>query len=178
MAFIPTQQQDTGDFTQTTQEWELALLQDVKPDSPEFKELLIRLYRYIGEHAQKINRRTAGQYFLQEFVNGNQWFNRTSTSPLDNRQEYQIVIDFGALPNAGTKSVPHNLAVTGTWNWTSVTATATDPVGLFGITLPYASPILVNNIELYVDGTNVNVITGSNRSNFTICEVVLRYLKI
>lgn len=177
MAFIPNQQINTGSFVPTTEEWDVAQLYQLDIKSQEFKELLVRLYRNVNTIALSLNTRNAGFYFPQEFVDGCVWFNRTSTNPLDRRYEFRKVIDFGALPNTGIKSVAHGITVTSTLNWTQVKATATDTTGLFGIELPYASPVLANNIELYVDSTNVNVITGSNRTNFNICTVVLEYLK-
>ena len=61
--------------------------------------------------------------------------------------------------------------------FTRVYATASDTTGFNYIPVPYASSTAANNIELNVNGTNVNIITGSNRSNFNICYVVLEYLQ-
>lgn len=88
-----------------------------------------------------------------------------------------MVVDFGALPNTGTKSVPHNITVTGSTIWTRYYATATYP-GSSGIPIPYASPTLANNIEINVDATNVNITTGSDRTAYTTTYVILEYLQL
>ena len=87
-----------------------------------------------------------------------------------------MVINFGALPNAGTKSVPHNIPINGSYTFTRIYGAASDTTGLNYIPLPYASPTAANNIELNLDATNVNIITGSNRSNFNITYVIVEYI--
>jgi hypothetical protein len=45
------------------------------------------------------------------------------------------------------------------------------------IPLPYASPTLVNNIQLSVDATNVTITTGIDYSAYTVTYVILEYIK-
>jgi hypothetical protein len=171
-----------GSFVPTTQVWDIAQLQETDVTSPEFKELLVRLYQQIGNIAIVLNTKDTGIYAVSEFVNGQVWFNNpafnSSTQQSSQlRQNLRKVINFGALPNAGTKSVPHGITCTPMTTFTRVYATASDTTGFNYIPVPYASSTAANNIELNVNGTNVNIITGSNRSNFNICYVVLEYLQ-
>lgn len=94
-----------------------------------------------------------------------------------NRDVYRKVIDFGALPNAGVKTVAHGITFDASSSLTHLYASATDPVNLLYIPIPYASPTLANNIEISLDSTNVIITTGTNRSAFTICYVVIEWLK-
>lgn len=171
-----------GSFVQTTNVWDVSQIAEVDVTSPEFKELLVRLYQNINLIAINLNSRDAGYYTTNEFVNGQLWFpnpalsSQTGTYPA-NRQVLRKVINFGALPNAGTKAVAHNIPITAGYTFTRIYGTASDTTGLNYIPLPYASPTLVNNIELKVDGTNVTVITGSNRSNFNVAYIILEYIK-
>jgi hypothetical protein len=88
-----------------------------------------------------------------------------------------MTVNFGALPNTATKSVAHGITITTATTFTRIYATASDTSGSTYIPIPFSSPTLVSNIQITVDATNVNITTGSNRSNFNICYVVLEYIK-
>jgi hypothetical protein len=169
-----------GNFVPTTNVWDVAQLQQVDVRSPEFKELLVRLYQNINSISLSLNSRDSGFYDLQEFVNGQLFFpNPSLTSSSDTVPEYRQVIrkviDFGALPNATSKSVAHGITIDSQVTITRMYASATNPSTQF-IPIPYASPTLANNIELSMDTTNVTITTGSNRTAFTRCVVILEYL--
>lgn len=170
-----------GSFVPTTNVWDVGQLQDIDVTSPEFKELLVRLYQNLNLMAIVVNSRDAGYYVPQQFVNGQLWYpnpnlDSTSTTNPTLRQVMRLMVPFGALPNTGTKSVAHGITVNSSYSFTRIYATATDPVAMSYIPIPYASPTLANNIELSVDATNVTITTGSNRSSYTTCYVVLEYL--
>lgn len=176
MPYIPNSTQNTGFFVPTTNVWDVTELQDIDVTSPQFKELLVRLYQNINNISISLNAKDTGYYIDQEFVNGQNFFNPLSTNPLDVRTAFRKLIDFGALPNAGTKTVPHGITVDSNLTWTRIYGTATDPIALLGIPLPYASAT-GQDIELSVDAVNVIVTTTSNRTGFTRCYIVLEYLK-
>jgi hypothetical protein len=81
------------------------------------------------------------------------------------------------IANTGTLSVPHGISVSSATSSTLVIGSATNPTTKSMIPLPYASPILANNIELNADATNVNITTGSDRSGYTVTYVILEYLQ-
>ena len=170
-----------GSFVPTTNVWDISELYSVEVTSPRFKELLVRLYQKINLMAIVLNTKDSGYYDQSEFVNGQIWFSDPaldSTSQLTPsvRQVFRTVVNFGALPNAGTKSVAHNIPITDAVTFTRIYGVASDTSAHSYIPLPYASTI-VDHIELYVDGTNVNVVTLSNRTNYTVCYIVVEYLK-
>lgn len=178
----PTQATQFGVFLPTTEVWDVSEIYSTEVTSPEFKELLVRMYQNLNRMALSINVRDAGYYATQEFVNGQQYFQNPALSGGSSqypafRQVFRKIINFGALPNAASKSVAHNITVNNAFTFTRIYATASDTTGHNYIPIPYASPVLANNIELKVDATNVTIITGSNRTNFNVCYVVLEYIK-
>lgn len=173
-----------GAYVPTTSVWDVQQIYTTDISTPEFKELLVRLYQNINNIAIVLNLKDTGMYPITEFVNGQLWFpnpnNSSATTAAANpiqRQVLRKVINFSTLPNTALKSVAHNIVCTAATSFTRIYATATDPVGLNYIPIPYASPVLANNIEINVDATNVNITTGSNRSAFTICYVILEYIQ-
>ena len=170
-----------GAFLNITQVWDVSEVYsaDIKP---ELKELMVRLYQNLNTMAILLNLKDTGYYHTDEFVNSQLYFPNpalTSASPTNAvfRQVYRKVINFGALPNTGTTAKPHGIIVNAATTFTRIYATASDTTGFNYIPIPYASPVLANNIEIKVDATNVTIITGSNRSNFNVCYVVLEYIK-
>lgn len=143
-----------------------------KVGSPEFEDGLNNTYKRI---ADAVNTKEGALYIPTEQSTFQLYF--TPSDPQTLRPTYRMVVDFGALPNTSTKTVAHNIDFTTEFSVTRIYGAATDPVNLVYIPLPYSSPTLANNIELFVDGTNVTVTTGSNRSAFTRCTIVIEYLK-
>ena len=66
-----------GAFVPTNLIWDVQQLQSVDVNSPEFKELLVRLYQNINNIALVLNIKDTGMYQLSEFVNGQLFFNGT-----------------------------------------------------------------------------------------------------
>lgn len=87
---------------------------------------------------------------------------------------YRKVIDFGELPNAGSKSVAHGVA--DIVRFTRVCGIATDAAGQ-NLPLPMVSANGANNIYLAVGNARVTIQTASDRSNFTWCYITLEYLR-
>ena len=87
---------------------------------------------------------------------------------------YRKVIEFGELPNAGSKSVPHDVA--DIIRFTRVYGIATDAAGQ-NLPLPMVSANGANNIYLAVGYARITIQTASDRSNFTRCYITLEYLR-
>lgn len=136
-------------------------------------EEITLLYKRI---ASSVNTKEGALYNLIEGATFQQYYIQGNTQQFN--PVYRKVIDFGALPNSATKSVAHGIAFASTYTMTHVYGAASDPIGLIYLPLPYASTVLNNNIELYVDATNVNITTATNDSAYTRCSVVLEYTKI
>ena len=148
------------------------------PDDPdllrEYNELLFERIN------TAVNSKEGALYVPKENATFQNYFGTTASvaDPAANfRPTYRMVINFGALPNTGTTSVAHGIAFTTQFQLTRMYGATTDPVNLLYLPLPYASPTLANNISLDADGTNVNIITGSDRTAFTLTTVVLEYTK-
>lgn len=179
MAKSYSAQAEPGAFVETTTEFDIQRIKETNVNSEDFKELLVRLYETVNGVAVNLNLKDTGLYSQQEFVTGQQFFSNpalsstTSQTPTQ-RQVYRKVVNFGALPNTGLTSVAHGLTITEGFIFTKIYATASDVVSLDYIPIPYSG---ANPIELNVDNTNVNITTTSDRSMFTVCYVVLEYLK-
>lgn len=173
---------DSGAFVPTTQLWDVSQLKDIEVTSPEFKELMIRLYQNMNQMAVNLNLKDTGMYDTDEFVTGATFFSNpaltsaSTTTPV-RRQVYRKVVNFGALLNTAAKNVAHGLTVNDTYIFTQIYGCASDQAGLSFIPIPYSSPTLASNIEISVDNTNVTITTGSDRTAYTVCYVVLEYIK-
>ncbi len=170
------QPSNNGAFVPNTYVWDVAQIQSVDVNSREFKELLVRLYQNIGSIATALNIKDSAYYSLGEFVNGQLFFPSPALSSETQsvarfRQVTRLVINFGALPNTGTKSVAHGLTPNSSWTFTRIYATASDTTGLTYIPIPSL------RANLTVDATNVNITTTANLTNYNVCYVILEYLK-
>jgi hypothetical protein len=171
-----------GSFVPTTNVWDVSQIYQVDVTSPEFKELLVRLYQNVNLIATVLNTKDTGYYDVLEFVNGQIYFpdpalNSTSSTSPSYRQVFRTVVNFGALPNTGSKSVAHNIPdINDGVTFTRIYATASDTTDFDYIPIPYAS-VSGDDVELSVDATNVTITTASDRTAFNITYVVLEYLK-
>lgn len=129
-----------------------------------------------------VNTREIGFFLDEELLTGKAFIpglNNASnggTSELF-RQVLRKVIDFGPLPNAGTKSVPHGISFTGNFTLVFMGAYATDPIALIALPIPFADPTNVNTIAINMGVTNVSITTASNLSNFTRVFVICEFLQ-
>jgi hypothetical protein len=126
-----------------------------------------------------VNDKDIGHYNTVEETNGQKWF--TAGDAVAFRNANRKVINFGALPNTATKSVAHGITTNANTTFTRIYGCATQP-GATTITnaipLPYSdAAILANNVALYVDATNVSIVTGINYAAFTNCFVILEYIQ-
>lgn len=171
-----------GSFVPTTNIWEVQQLQDLNID-PKLKELLIRLYQNINNISLVLNTKDSAFYFDQEFLTGQIFFpeptlNSTTAQTPNPRQTFRKVINVGALPNAASKLVPHNIALSQGYIFTRIYGAATQASGISAIPIPFSSITAVaNNIELAVGATDVAIFTSIDYSAFTNCYVVLEYIK-
>ena len=88
---------------------------------------------------------------------------------------YRKVISCGALPNATSKSVAHGIS-SPTW-FLPFSGSASTAAGAY-LPLPHPPSTNVNqSITVSVDGTNVNIATGIDRTADTSSYVILEYTK-
>ncbi len=167
---------DTGSFVPTTNIWDVGNIYEVKVDSPEFKELLVRLYQNINNIALVLNTKCSGYYINEQFVSSKLFFNPNAESndALQLRPGFIKTIDTGAL-GAGVTSINHDIAVTNTFKWMFIYGAATNTGTLVGYPLPFAGAA-GNNIEVRVTATQV-VINNTSGVTFTDSQVTLEYCK-
>jgi hypothetical protein len=171
-----------GSFVQTTQVWDVSDIQSMDVTGAEFKELVVRMYQNINEIAIVLNTKDTGYYPLFEIVNSQLWFPdpalTSGTTPQPSyRQVVRKVINFGALPDTANQAIAHGIVFTDASRVTRIYGVAIDPVNHIYLPLPYASPTDANNIELWADNANVNVTTGADLTAYTVCYIVIEYIK-
>jgi len=132
--------------------------------------------------ANAINVREIGFFLDQELLSGKSFIPGVNIandggSSQQFRTILRKVVDFGALPNAGPKSVPHGIIFDANFTLIQLFASATDPINLIALPIPYASSNAPDGISLFMNSTNINIITQSNRSSYTRCFVVIEYLQ-
>jgi len=154
------------------------------PEDDEQRDIMLR--QYLNNISTATNTKDSGFYTENETITGQQFlptYGTDTSSNVNPRSVFRKVIDFGALPNSTTKSVPHGItsvsgAVLGLdFSVTKISGASTNP-GAEWVPLPYASPTAANNIELFLNTTDVVITTGSNRTSFTRTYVVVEYIKV
>lgn len=124
-------------------------------------------------HATGINVREIGYMVNNQIITGKNFIpGVNATNPQQFRTVFRKVIPFGALPNAGTKSVAHGITFDINFTLVDMWASATDPVGFTAITFAYGGTV----VYLNMDATNVNITTTGNLSNYTRTYVCIEYL--
>lgn len=135
------------------------------------------------KQADAINAKVTGWYYDVEVDTGKKFIPLENDSFVDASSEiyrtiFRKVIIFGALPNTATKAIVHGITVDENFTLIQMYAGASDPTGVFpSVPIPYASPTAADNIELRLDDTNVYITTGSDRTAFTRCNVVIEYIQ-
>lgn len=154
---------------------------DVIPEQwDQARPMLVELLKKI---TNALNVREIGWYLDEEILTGKAFIPgidnliNGSTSQVF-RQVFRKVIDFGALPNAGTKSIPHGIVFDNNFTLTYLGAYATDPINFVAVPIPYVDPgTLANSIALTMDSTNINITTVINYSSFTRCFITVEYMQ-
>lgn len=177
---------NTGLFLPTTFEFDVARLYETDVNSPEFKELIVRLYQAVNNVIIATNYKETGLHTLTEFVTGILWYpdpalsSTYSSSALIFRPTFRIVVPCGPLLNNATKSVAHGLTMTTAFRMKYVEAVANKPTLAFSyIPLNY-SDSAGNMAWIIIDGTNVNITTVSvtiDWTQYTDIDVILYYTK-
>jgi len=150
--------------------------------SPEFKELIVRLYQNFNMMLLAINDKDTGIYDTDEFITGQSYFsnpglNSSTSSIATEREVYRKVINFGTLPNTATTSVSHGITIDVNVTFTRIYGASSNSLGTSFIPLPNSSTTLNKNVELIVTNTNVSVITGIDMSAYTRTYIVLEYIR-
>lgn len=168
-----------GQFLPTTFILDVDILDQIDVRSPQFRELLVRQFQLTNSIIEILNVKDSGYYPYQEFVTG-KVYNPQVGNDFENqgRAVFRRTINFGALPAAGTKSLPHAIPNINTaWRVTDYYGAGTNPAILEAVALPYPSTIPANILEVWVDSVNVNVRTGGKDYSQYLAEIVVEYTK-
>ena len=170
-----------GLYVPTTNIWDVGQIRDIDVNSPEFKELLVRLYQNINDISTALNLKESAYYDTSEFVTGKQYFpnpslNNSSSTVPQPRPVFRTVINFGALPNNTSKQIAHNIPITSGVTVTQIYGAASDTVNKLYVPLPYASTA-ADAIQVDMDATYITVTTQSNRTAYTTTYIVIEYMK-
>lgn len=88
---------------------------------------------------------------------------------------YRKTIDTGAMPNTTTKQVAHGIS--GLNFIRSISGAAKNPDYSYFAPLPYVQPDDTYQISIYVDATNINIMSTSNMSGYSQSYITLEYTK-
>lgn len=175
MAEILDQQQNTGSFVQQTPIFDVSQLYQVEVTSPEFKELLVRLYQQVNNVSIVLNNKESSYYIQEEFANSKLFFPTTGTNQLDLRGAFRKVLFTNNLP-AGVTALNHAITIDANTSFVMIYGVANDTIGFNYYPLPFASAGGATNIELRATNTQV-IITNNSGIVFNVVYVVLEYLK-
>lgn len=153
---------------------------DIIPDEWENARAII--VQQLKKISNAVNIREIGWFLDQELLSGKAFIpglNNAGSggSSQQFRSILRIVVDFGTLPNAGLKSVPHGISFDANFTLIQLWASATDPVNLDALPIPYDSAGSAQGIQLYIDRNNINITTESNRTSYTRCFVFIEYIQ-
>jgi hypothetical protein len=141
----------------------------------EWEEARQAIIEQLKKLANAVNTREIGWFLDEELLSGKQFY-----PGVNNVQQFRTilrtVIPFGALPNAGTKAVAHNVDVDENFSLISMWLSATDPVNLVGFSLAYYS-IAPGDIKLSYTSTDAVVTTQSDYSLYTTSYIIFEYIK-
>lgn len=94
---------------------------------------------------------------------------------IDGKKIYRKVVDCGGLPNADTKTIAHNISDIDTFLHIEGVANQNNKTS---IPINYINPTAIgNSIGLYVNDTDVTIITTTNLTNYVKVYVFLEYTK-
>lgn len=147
---------------------------DTVPESwEEAKPFLVEQLKKI---AMAVNAREIGWYLDEELLSGKAFIPSTNTSQIgDISQRYRSilrkVVEFGALPNTGSKAALHGIDITDNFTLVSMSACATDPINLMSLPIPNLG------IRMNMDSTNINITTSNDMTSYTRCFVIIEYIQ-
>jgi hypothetical protein len=133
--------------------------------------------------ANAVNVREIGFFLDQEVLAGKLFIPGVNiASGGGSSQQFRTVlrkvIDFGALPNATFKAVPHGITFDANFTLIQMWASATDPTNLLALPIPFAAVPSANTpIQMFMDSTNIYITTSDNRSSYTRCYIILEFMQ-
>ena len=156
---------------------QLPLSMDFPDDPVKFKEILTLLYKRI---ANAVNTKEGGLFSLAEQFDFQQYFIQGNPNNFRNvyRKTFDMVnLNGGPIAPGATVTFAHN--INGIVDPTHIYGAATNSdVPVKYIPLNYVSTTLITDqVQIYLDPTNVTLINGATQSALTQAYIVAEYLK-
>lgn len=140
---------------------------------PEFSQFLLKMSDYAREFAPAINQREICAYVANEIITGSTLFSDLESQNV--RPVFRKVVQFGALPNTTSKSVPHEIDVMNTYQFIKILVIGNNPSATG--TTPYATVLANKDSRVDITLSNIVITTTADYSAFTVCSVILEYTK-
>lgn len=133
------------------------------PNDPDF---IVKMTQYLRDIAKELRYKQTITQSISEQIIGQE----------AGRTIFGKQIDFGALPNASTKCIPHGITVTPDFRWRKISAIAQQSDGK-GIQINFAGCTPQETVNIYCDDTNVCIQACGDRSSFNTVTIFLEYIK-
>lgn len=142
----------------------------------EWEEARQILVEYLKKISNAINIREIGWFLDEELLSGKQ-FIPSVNSTQQFRSILRKVIDFGTLPNAGLKQIPHGINIDANFSLIDLWASSTSPGTLESLNIPYVGAVFNDSIQIFLDSTNINIRTFIDYTSYTRTFVVIEYIQ-
>ena len=172
----------SGAFVPTTSVWDTTELFREELSGKALQRLMVKLYQNLNNQAMVLNVKDSGYYDKQDFVCGQLFFPNSNPASVragkvGYRPVHRVAIEFGALPNNTTKSVAHGITMNDSFSCTRIYGTSTNKQTNKSLPLPYVGIGIGTEVELWVDGTNVNIKTAGNLTTYLHTYVIIEFIK-
>lgn len=159
-----------GDFVPTTQSYDISLIYQTSPNSPNFKEFIVELYNNYTQLALPLNRKETGLYPLQEFVTGEQLFARSSAGlELESRGVFKRTFFISSIGSGATVTTALDSTVTAQYQFITAYGMSTDASAGSHKPIPY---IAGGGAYVRLECNNTQIIV-ENQSGAVLNNVVL-----
>jgi len=151
----------------------------ILPDSDSEKKN-VYLKGFLDILGASINKRVEGTYGSIETMTGKKLIIDQNGEGIKENEIFRKVIDCGALPVSGPKTVPHGIVTTENFKLIHLYGSATSS-GASALDRAIPIPYIDGNLSVKVDmdATNINLDTATGPyTGFATCFVVVEYIKI
>ena len=146
-------------------------LYDAIPE--EWEQARQMLVERVKKISLAVNNRQIANFVSAEVLSGQKF---DSSQPQEFRDGFRKVINFGALPNATTKTIAHGIKFDSNFTLTNLYLSATDPAGFTAFSVQNYSLTAGPSILIRMDATNIIVTTTNDFSAYTRSFVIIEYL--
>lgn len=166
-----------GSLIPTTNIWDVSQVYDLKGESDQMKELLVRLYQNLNLMANVVNSKETGFYFNQEVMTSAVYSSPSSNQQSALRSEFAKTILGGTLAPGPAAPVPHGLTINTQFKLVDIYGAASDSVNKLYYPFCFAQVDGTANLNAYISGANVLIDNGTGVT-FDSYILVIKFLKV